>query len=154
MTKRKRSNRQRAILDLMHRYCDNVELGLQDRWLKLEVGIYDTAPHEVSSALLARQATLAIQLARSPVSWNGHVAPLFLRAMVDAHISLAWVLRDPVPRAKQFILYGLGQEKLFIEHHICPVDFRTKTSGYRGGARRNSVSRWQPVDRLGFSRTC
>jgi hypothetical protein len=45
-------------------------------------------------------------------------------------------------------------EAAVIAEHICPVDFRTKTSGYRGGARRNSVSRWQPVDRLGFSRTC
>jgi integrase/recombinase XerD len=40
------------------------------------------------------------------------------------------------------------------EVHICPVDFRTKTFGYRGGGRRNSVSRRQPIDRWGFSQTC
>lgn len=104
------------IFDVVHRYCTVVEAGLEERWSKLNVELFDTAPHEVSGALLARQATLTIQLARSPGTWNGHVAPLYLRAMVDAHISLAWVLRDPAPRAKQFILYGLGQEKLFIEH--------------------------------------
>ncbi len=38
--------------------------------------------------------------------------------------------------------------------HICPVDFRTITSGYRRGGRQNSVSRRQRVDRLVFSQTC
>jgi hypothetical protein len=116
MKKKTRNRRERLLMDLMRRYCDYVENGMHSRWEKLEVGIYDTAPHEVSGALIARQATLAIYLARSPSTWNGHVAPLYLRAMVDAHISLAWVLGDPAPRAKEFILYGLGQEKLFIEH--------------------------------------
>lgn len=116
MSERTPKSRQRAILDLMRRYCKNVEVGLSDRWSKLDVGIYDTAPHEVVGALLARQSTLTIQLAMAPSTWNGHVAPLYLRAMVDAHISLAWVLKDPTPRARKFILYGLGQEKLFIEH--------------------------------------
>ena len=105
-----------AILDVVSRYCEVVEKGLQERCEIVEVDLYDTATNEVAGALIARQATLSIQLSCSPVSWNGHVAPLFLRAMVDAHISLAWVLKEPATRAKQFILYGLGQEKLFIEH--------------------------------------
>ena len=41
-----------------------------------------------------------------------------------------------------------------IGYHICPVDFRTITSGYRRGSRQNSVSRRQRVDRLVFSQTC
>ena len=105
-----------AVSEIMDRYCVMVETALHDRWSKLQVDLYEGAIHEVVGALLARQATLTIQLARSPGTWNGHVAPLFLRAMVDAHVSLAWVLRDPAARAKQFILYGLGQEKLIIEH--------------------------------------
>lgn len=113
-----------AVFDVVHRYCETVERGLRERCEKLEVDLYDTAPHEVAGALIARQATLSIQLARSPGNWNGHVAPLFLRAMVDAHISLAWVLSGPPSRAKQFILYGLGQEKLFIEHLKSELDER------------------------------
>lgn len=105
-----------AIIDMMDRYCEAVQLGLSERWSKLEVDLFNTAPHEVAGALIARQATLTVQLARSPGNWNGHIAPLFLRSMVDAHISLAWVLRDPEVRATQFILYGLGQEKLILEH--------------------------------------
>lgn len=72
--------------------------------------------HEVIGALLARQVTLAIQLASCPSNWNGHVAPLFLRTMADVFINIAWVLRDPDDRAKKFILYGLGQAKLELEH--------------------------------------
>lgn len=104
------------ITDVMRRYVSIVKAGLDDRWSKLDVELFDNAPQEVAGALIARQATLTVQLARSPGTWNGHVAPLFLRSMVDAHISLAWVLRDPGTRARQFVLYGLGQEKLSIEH--------------------------------------
>ena len=36
--------------------------------------------------------------------------------MADVYISLAWVLDDPVERARRFIHYGLGQAKLQLEH--------------------------------------
>jgi hypothetical protein len=42
--------------------------------------------------------------------------------MTDAHITLAWILHDPPERAKKYILYGLGQEKLQIEHLKADVD--------------------------------
>lgn len=72
--------------------------------------------HEVVGGLLARQATLGIQLSSSPGIWNGHVAPMILRTMVDTLITVAWIVQSPVERARKFILYGLGQEKLAIEH--------------------------------------
>ena len=105
-----------VFMAFVQRYVASVEAGLEERWSKIEVDLFNTTPHEVAGALLARQATLTVQLAHSPNVWNGHVAPLFLRSMVDAHISLAWVLRDPGERARQFVLYGLGQTKLQIEH--------------------------------------
>ena len=36
--------------------------------------------------------------------------------MVDTHLTLAWIIRDPLSRARQFIRHGLGQYKLFLEH--------------------------------------
>jgi hypothetical protein len=54
-------------------------------------------------ALLARQATLTIELARAPQLWNGHSSPLFLRAMADLHITFSWIAVDPTIRAKQYI---------------------------------------------------
>ena len=44
------------------------------------------------------------------------MAPLVLRPMVEALITVAWILRDPEQRSKDFMLYGLGQEKLLLEH--------------------------------------
>jgi hypothetical protein len=70
----------------------------------------------VVTALLARQATLSIEMASAPQLWNGHSAPLFLRAMTDVHITLSWILLDPIPRAKQYMEHGLGQAVLALEH--------------------------------------
>jgi len=70
----------------------------------------------VLTALLARQATLAIELTSAPQLWNGHSAPLFLRAMTDVHITLSWILHDPKARARQYIEHGLGQAVLELEH--------------------------------------
>lgn len=70
----------------------------------------------VATALLARQATLAIEMASAPQSWNGHSAPLFLRAMTDVHITLSWILLDARNRARQYIEHGLGQAVLELEH--------------------------------------
>jgi hypothetical protein len=36
--------------------------------------------------------------------------------MVDGFITLAWIFVEPVDRSRKFIRYGLGQEKLDIEH--------------------------------------
>jgi hypothetical protein len=74
------------------------------------------------TALLCRQATLAIELASAPQLWNGHSAPLFLRAMTDVHITVSWILLDPASRAKQYIEHGLGQAVLSVEHRKASLE--------------------------------
>lgn len=106
----------KEIYKLLNTYCSVVEKGLQERWRKLPVEIYDSETYEVIGGLIARQATLTIYLAISPSIWNGHIAPLILRSMTDAHITISWILKKPAERAKKYILYGLGQEKLHIEN--------------------------------------
>ena len=86
------------------------------RWGKWQIDLTKCEMYEAVGALLARQVTLAIQLARAPAIWNGHIAPLILRTMADNYITLAWIFKDPLDRSRKFILYGLGQEKLQIEH--------------------------------------
>ena len=78
-------------------------------------------------ALLARQVTLARQMAVSPQIWNDHIAPIILRAMADVYISLVWILKDPVDRSRKFVLYGLGQAKLELEHHKVQIGDRKLT---------------------------
>src|SRR5208337_1030251 len=66
--------------------------------------------------LMARQVTLATQMTMNPGIWNGHMAPMVLRVMVDNYVSFAWILKDPLERSKKYIAYGLGQEKLDLEY--------------------------------------
>ena len=100
----------------IHGYCNAVKSGLRQRWAKYKPEIYHNEVSEAIGGLAARQATLAVELARNPGIWNGHVAPLLLRSMTDTHITLAWILADPLARSREYIRYGLGQEKLFIEY--------------------------------------
>lgn len=109
-------NWEEHLLKIVEKYNNIVKEGLDERWKSIAGEIYEPEPYEVIGSLLARQATLTTQLAGAPHIWNGHIAPLILRCMTDAHITLAWILKEPIERAKKYILYGLGQEKLYIEH--------------------------------------
>lgn len=110
------TNWEEELPEVVSKYRDVVCDGLDERWKSIASELYEPEPHEVIGSLLARQATLTIQLAGAPQIWNGHIAPLILRCMADAQITLAWILKDPIERAKRYVLYGLGQEKLYIEH--------------------------------------
>jgi hypothetical protein len=107
---------QNDLESILLKYCDVIKKGLDERWQKFNIELYESDIYEVIGGLLARQATLAIQFAMAPQIWNGHIAPLILRSMTDAHITLSWIVCEPKERAKKYILYGLGQAKLFLEH--------------------------------------
>lgn len=104
------------LWEFINGFCENVTESFNERWSKITPEMFDKHIHEAMGGLLARQATLAIELARSPMMWNGNVAPLILRCMTDAYITFAWILEDIEDRTKKYIEYGLGQEKLFIEY--------------------------------------
>ena len=103
-------------------YVETSRKELYERWKHWPLDLTSTELHEVVGSLLARQVTLATQLAKAPSIWNGHVAPLILRTMTDVYINLAWIFIDPIDRARKFILYGLGQEKLEIEHRKAQME--------------------------------
>lgn len=104
------------IAPILDTYIGMVKAELRERVKAWPLDLAQYEMHEAVGALLARQVTLAVQIAAAPPIWNPHLAPLILRSMTDTYISLGWILRDPVDRAQKFILYGLGQEKLEIEH--------------------------------------
>jgi hypothetical protein len=101
---------------IIESYVNGVRTELAARWEQWQLDLMKPELHEVVGALLARQVTLATQLASSPGTWNAHVAPILLRSMTDVHITLAWILKDPLERSRKFTLYGLGQQKLILEH--------------------------------------
>jgi len=85
-----------------------------DDW---SIDIFEKETNEAVGGLLARQLSLATNIARNPFIWNAHVLPILLRCMADVYITFCWILADPGKRSRQFIEYGLGQEKLAIEKY-------------------------------------
>ncbi|MBP7902101.1 MAG: hypothetical protein KA015_04730 [Spirochaetes bacterium] len=85
-------------------------------WTKLPIEIYNSNQFEVIGAIISRQTALASKLSLNPAMWDFHIAPIILRTMIDCHITLSWILQSPDERSKLYISYGLGQEKLYIEH--------------------------------------
>jgi len=105
------------LATLIEEYCSTACDEVDDRWRAWEIDLSKSEVHEVLGGLLSRQATLAIEIVSNPGIWTPHIAPVLLRAMIDAHITLKWLLLDPESRCQEYIRYGLGQIKLRIEHH-------------------------------------
>lgn len=108
---------QEEFWSTVENYTQLVREELAQYWASWQIDLMSSEVHEVIGGLMGRQVTLVTQLAQAPSIWNGHVAPLFLRTMTDTYITLAWILEDPVDRSRKFILHGLGEEKLLLEHH-------------------------------------
>jgi hypothetical protein len=85
----------------------------QQAW-PISIDNLETQP--VILALLARQATLAIDIVSNPGTWTANVAPILLRAVADVHITLEWLLGDPAERVPAYVQSGLGDIKLEIAH--------------------------------------
>lgn len=118
-----------AIRHLVEAFTTRARQELEERMQKWRADLAQNEVHEVVGALLARQVTLASGLAGCPSNWSGHFAPLFLRAMADVHIVVAWVLKNPVERSRKFIHYGLGREKLQLEHRKAELETRNPVEG-------------------------
>lgn len=97
---------------LTHLVCKDLRLR-QANW---GTDLSATQQQEVILALLARQATLTLEVACSPSLWNPNVGPVLLRAMADCHITLIWLLGNVVPRTELYVKDGLSAVKLEIAH--------------------------------------
>jgi hypothetical protein len=115
------------IWPLVERYCSDVDRELAARLDAWTPDFAQVHVHEVIGGMLAREATLAKEVARAPTLWTGHSAPILLRAMADVYINIAWLLLDPVERSRKFILFGLGQAKLELEHRRAQIGAREPT---------------------------
>lgn len=103
-------------IDTSKLYVARVRGELDARWKAFPIDLTHREIHEVIGGLLARQCSLAIGFAENTGLWNPNLAGPLLRAMADVHITLGWILLKPEERARQYVLYGLGQEKLLLEH--------------------------------------
>jgi hypothetical protein len=104
------------VSPIIEGYLQRVRAELAQRIAAWPVDITLMQAREVLGGLMARQVSLATQLAGAPSIWNGHLAPVVLRTMTDAYITFAWIWKDAETRAAMYIMYGLGQLKLQLEH--------------------------------------
>ncbi|PWE48233.1 hypothetical protein DEM26_19355 [Thioclava sp. NG1] len=81
-----------------------------------EIDLGKPQERQVILALLARQATLAIEIVSNPGTWNPNAAPIMLRAMADVHITFVWLIQNPGERVPLYVQDGLGSIKLEIAH--------------------------------------
>ena len=92
----------------------HVDFRARESAFQLDLG--NPQVRQVLLALLARQATLAIEVVSNPGTWNPNTAPIMLRAMADVHITLVWLLQNPEQRVPMYVDDGLGTIKLEIAH--------------------------------------
>ncbi|MBA6316224.1 DUF5677 domain-containing protein [Cellulophaga baltica] len=104
------------IKPVLDDYIKNISNELKIRWNKWPKDLMENNVYEVIGGILSRQSSLAIQLALNMNIWNEEIAPIILRTMADTHINLAWILINPKEHSEKFILHGLGQLKLELEH--------------------------------------
>jgi hypothetical protein len=98
-------------------YIEAAEASFNERVESWKIDIFEKESNEVVGGLLARQLSLALSVARNPSVWTAHILPIVLRCMADVYITFCWITKDIKPRARKFIEYGLGQEKLAIEKY-------------------------------------
>lgn len=104
------------IEKLIDRFVSCACAELEARIQKWGFNLKNIEVYEVVGGLLARQCSLAIDMAYSPHTWTAHSAHLFHRAMADVFITLSWILEKPEERSKKFIEEGIGIAKLDLEH--------------------------------------
>lgn len=106
-----------ALFEACTRFAQE-SIDLQNEsWRGHEPDLADPVRSEVLGGLLARQTRLDADVALSPGIWNVDSGRILLRSMVDTRILLEWLVCCGEPEDfKSFVEYGVGQEKLYLEH--------------------------------------
>ncbi|MEI7014971.1 DUF5677 domain-containing protein [Leptospira licerasiae] len=82
----------------------------------LPINPMNTRTFEVEIGLLSRMMNLTLEFLRNLNLWNYHIGSIIIRSMIDLFITAKWIAADLEDRVDKYISYGLGQEKLNIEH--------------------------------------
>jgi hypothetical protein len=112
MTEEFKSNLNQLLTTLI----EDLEQEVPKRWNAIDIKMEQKEVYEVLFGQLARQITLTMQFATNQNCWTDDLAPIILRCLADNYINFSWIAKEPSSRSKKFILYGLGQEKLALEH--------------------------------------
>jgi len=109
-------NDKKKIEIIINNYIKNLSENLTEVWNNWNKDVINSEEYEVIGGLLSRQVSLSIELAKNMSLWNWNIGPIILRCMIDNYINFSWILVEPLERSRKFIFFGLGQEKLQLEH--------------------------------------
>lgn len=101
---------------LMDNYVRQVRLDFERAVSGWQADVRLREVQAVMGGLLSRQCLLGTMLVRRYDYWENLIGPLFLRAMVEVTVNMAWISIEPALRSAKFVSYGLGQSKLALEH--------------------------------------
>lgn len=102
---------------IVNQYLANINAEFLERWNLLVPTIEKKEFIEVIIGLLSRQISITHYYLKSPNTWNVDIGTIILRSICENVINISWILKDDsIARAKMFIVHGLGQEKLQLEH--------------------------------------
>jgi len=105
------------LLEAAQLYRDKLLKEIKDCWNRVTIDLSKPLRDEVLGALIARQARFATVIVTEPQLWSLDISRILLRCMVDTHITLLWLAtKGTYPDFENFVEYGLGQEKLLLEH--------------------------------------
>ena len=113
----------KEAIEIGIRYRDGLASQVKALYLKAPIDLAQPSRSEVLFGLLARQTRLASVLTNRPELWSIDIGRILLRCMVDTHITLNWLSKRGKPKDfAEYIEYGLGQEKLLLEHLKTKLD--------------------------------
>ncbi len=106
-----------AVVELFEQLSTNLEKEFKEGWTHWPIDLAHPQQSEVLGGLLARQVRYLRHLLITPRLMLDELGQPLLRSMVESAITLAWLIRKGQPDDyTRFVLYGLGQEKLALEH--------------------------------------
>ena len=132
----------KAVVEVADAFVRDIETECRERLTRWKTDFARLELHEVVGALVVRQVILAKHLAQSASLWNWDVAPLFMRPMTEVYLNLAWILADPDARAHAFVLHGLGQAKLRVEHLKTAQENASEENKRRAAETIDELERW------------
>lgn len=92
---------------------EQLQKDLQELQARVEPDLYDPVSDEVRLGLVARQVRMLYRLIEDPNLWTDENAPHHLRSMVDARITIAWLLwKNDSEIYARYKAYGQGKLKL------------------------------------------
>jgi len=107
-----------GILEIGAQFSSEGRTELRDLWNKARIDPYEPARTNVVAGLLARSLQFASDIAQNPYLWRMPIGAILIRCMVETEIRLQWLIKcGKKEDFKEYIDFGLGQEKLLVEHY-------------------------------------